>query len=41
MSIVLISDDDHSRFACEQLAQQLRQRGQSCLTVAAAPQQHD
>ena len=37
MSIVLISDDDHSRFACEQLARQLRHRGQSCLTVAAAP----
>ena len=37
MSIVLISDDDHSRFACEQLARQLRHRGQNCLTVAAAP----
>ena len=37
MSIVLVSDDEHSRFACEQLAQQLRQRGQHCLTVGAAP----
>ena len=29
MSIVLISDDDHSRFACEQLAQQCDNGGKA------------
>ena len=33
MSILLISDDDRSALACELLAQQLRQRGQHCLTL--------
>ena len=33
MTILLVSDDDRSAFACQLLAQQLRQRGQACLTV--------
>ena len=33
MTIVLVSDSDDSAFACNLLAEQLRRRGQTCLTV--------
>ena len=36
MTILLVSDDDHSAFACQLLAQQLRQGGHACLTVGPA-----
>ena len=36
MTILLVSDDDRGAFACQLLAQQLRQRGQACLTVGPA-----
>ena len=36
MTILLVSDDDRSAFSCQLLAQQLRQRGQACLTVGPA-----
>ena len=39
MSILLISDNDQSAFACSLLAEQLKNRGQSCLTVGLSPDQ--
>ena len=33
MTILLVSDSDDSAFACNLLAEQLRRRGQTCLTV--------
>ena len=36
MTILLVSDDDRSALACQLLAQQLEQRGQTCLTIGPA-----
>ena len=36
MTILLVSDDDRSALACQLLAQQLEQRGQTCLTIGTA-----
>jgi len=39
MTVLLISDNDQSAFACNQLAEQFKKRGHACLTIGLAQDQ--